>query len=145
MPTPHGMFTQPIAVRWPVRLGLALSMLVGSGLFGLGSYALLTGDRSQFPHPDAVLAVAFVFAALAACCGFIGIRLLRIRIATDYIFTPGFSRKAAVVILPCLFAFGALKIVAGVLIDQSQFIASGVIVVVLSALIYVIDRNRRTR
>jgi len=87
-----------IKLARPVRILLALLVLIAALFFLLAGIAILSGDRTQMPSPQGALVMALILVALGLGFGYIAVRLIRIGEPSAYLFGARAARIAGLLI-----------------------------------------------
>ena len=116
--TPDGQ----VKLGRPVRVLLGILMLAGALLFLLLGAVLLISDIPEIPSPFMAIALGLVFIVLGLGFGFVGVRLIAMKAATDHLI----SANAAVIGGPVICALGLAITLAAFYFGPLDAISGGI-------------------
>ena len=117
----QGQAENQVRVSRPIRMVLAILVLLGAALFVLFGGVLLVTDRSNMPSPTGALVLAVVIVALGLAFGYVGMRLMLVKRHGDHLLTAHGARVTSY----CVALIGALTIVFSVLLDKYDLASGG--------------------
>ncbi len=124
----------------PVRIALGALVLVAALVFLLTAAAILSGDRSRMPSPQGALALGLFFVALGLGFSFIGVRLMKMKEATDSLF----STRAALVGGPFISVVGLVVGMLAIYYGQIDAAYSGIALILMGFGVYWSGRQRKS-
>lgn len=124
----------------PTRIALGALVLLAALVFLLTAAAILSGDRSRMPSPQGALALGLFFAVLGLGFIFIGVRLMKMKEATDSLF----STRAALVGGPFIAVVGLAIGMLAIYHGQMDAVYGGIALILMGLGVYRSGRKRKS-
>ncbi len=133
-------FEAQVRLARPVRILLATLVLAAALVFLLAGTIIVLGDRSQMPSPQGALVLALFLAALGLGFGFVGLRLIRLREATGYLF----STRAALISGALIAVLGLVAVIGATFHGMTDSAIAGIALIAIGYRVYRSGRQRQT-
>ena len=105
----------------PIRVVLAILVVLGAAFFVLVGALLVGTDRSNMPSPKGALLLAVFMILLGLAFGYIGARLLSLKQHGEHLLTARGARIASY----CVAVIGALVLFGSILLDHLDLAPGG--------------------